>query len=515
MIGPCPAGYCPQGRESTPMDRGWPMSGSRRSPHKRDPTPQHAHGGSAIDAFRIQGSSPLTGSLRVNGSKNAALPEMAAALLTDEPLVITGAPQLADIRSMGRVLEELGCEVAYDQPSASTDAIDRLGQTITLHTRDESTQHARYDIVRTMRASVCVLGPLLARRGRARVAMPGGCAIGERPIDLHIRGLQALGADLSMDSGDIVLTAPKTNNGDRRLRGASIFLGGPFGSTVLGTANVMSAAALATGRTVIDSAACEPEIVDLADLLNAMGANITGAGSPRITIEGVESLHGATHEVMPDRIEAGTLIMAAAITGGKLRLTNCPLDAMAAPLDRLHEMGVSTTPIGPQTDTLRADCEVSAPDRLRPVMVTTQPHPGFPTDLQAQTLALLTLADGHSVVTEKIFPERFLHVAELTRMGAKVFRQGPTAIISGVEHLVGAPVMASDLRASASLVLAGLAAKGETTILRVYHLDRGYERLELALNAVGAHIERVDDRELNVSAESGVPESLLAAGSMR
>ena len=453
----------------------------------------------------------------MNGSKNAALPEMAAALLTDQPIEITGAPRLADIRSMGRVLEELGCEVAFSDPaddashSAHKDARG-AGQTIALRTFDESTRHARYDIVRTMRASVCVLGPLLARRGCARVAMPGGCAIGERPIDLHLRGLQALGAEMSMDSGDIVLTAPKDAQGNRRLRGASIFLGGPFGSTVLGTANVMSAATLATGRTIIESAACEPEIVDLADLLTRMGANVTGAGTPRITIEGVESLHGATHEVMPDRIEAGTLIMAAAITGGKLRLTNCPLDAMAAVLDRLHEMGVSVTPIGKQTDPLRAECEVSAPDRLRPVMVTTQPHPGFPTDVQAQTLALLTLADGHSVVTEKIFPERFLHVAELTRMGAKVFRQGPTAIISGVDHLVGAPVMASDLRASASLVLAGLAARGETTILRVYHLDRGYERLELALNSVGANIERVNEQELSVAGEAAVPASLLAVG---
>lgn len=457
---------------------------------------------------------PLTGSLRVNGSKNAALPQMATALLTDEPVIITGVPQLADIRSMGRVLEELGCEVGFAQANYSDDPNKRgLGQSITLRTTDESARHARYDIVRTMRASVCVLGPLLARRGEARVAMPGGCAIGERPIDLHLRGLRALGAEMSMDSGDIVLTAPKDSAGNRRLRGASIFLGGPFGSTVLGTANVMSAATLATGRTIIESAACEPEIVDLATMLNAMGARITGAGSPRLTIEGVRSLHGVTHEVMPDRIEAGTLIMAAAITGGKLRLSNCPLDSMAAVLDRLHEMGVAVTPIGPHEDPLRAECEVSAPDRLRPVMVTTQPHPGFPTDLQAQTLALLTLADGHSVVTEKIFPERFLHVAELTRMGARVFRQGPTAIISGVDHLVGAPVMASDLRASASLVLAGLAAQGETTILRVYHLDRGYERLELALNAVGARIERIKDHDLNIDADAATAQSLLAAGS--
>lgn len=475
---------------------------------------RNAHGGPAIDAFRIQGSRPLTGSLRVNGSKNAALPQMAAALLTDEPVVITGAPRLADIRSMAKVLEELGCEADFHGPETIDDPSSRgSGQTLSLRTRDESPRHARYDIVRTMRASVCVLGPLLARRGEARVAMPGGCAIGERPIDLHLRGLQALGAEMSMTAGDIVLTAPRSPNGARRLRGASIFLGGPFGSTVLGTANVMSAATLATGRTVIESAACEPEIVDLANLLNAMGARITGAGSPRLIIEGVESLHGATHEVMPDRIEAGTLIMAAAITGGKLRLSNCPLDAMAAVLDRLHEMGASVTPTGKTPDPLRAECEVSAPERLRPVIVTTQPHPGFPTDLQAQTLALLTLADGHSVVTEKIFPERFLHVAELTRMGARIFRQGPTAVVSGVDHLIGAPVMASDLRASASLVLAGLAARGETTILRVYHLDRGYERLELALNAVGANIERVKDHELNIDAETTTARSLLAAGS--
>jgi len=438
---------------------------------------------------------------------------MAAALLTDEPVMLTGAPRLADLQSMGRLLEELGCETSNSHDHAGDDPAGRgRGQTITLRTADESVSHARYEIVRTMRASVCTLGPLLARRGSARVAMPGGCAIGQRPIDLHLRGLQALGATLTMESGDVVLTAPCDASGRRRLRGASVFLGGPFGSTVLGTANVMSAAALASGRTIIESAACEPEIVDLADMLNAMGARITGAGSPRLTIEGVERLGGVTHEVIPDRIEAGTFMMSAAITGGKLRLTNCPLDAMAAVLDRLSEMGVAVTPIGPTGDPMRTECEVSAPERLRPVVVTTQPHPGFPTDLQAQTLALLTLADGHSVITEKIFPERFLHVAELTRMGARVFRQGPTAVISGVERLVGAPVMASDLRASASLVLAGLAAMGETTILRVYHLDRGYERLELALNTVGARIERLDDQDLDIAAEGPTPESLLASG---
>ena len=432
-----------------------------------------------MDAFHIKGGCRLEGEIRVNGSKNAALPIMAAALLTDEPVVLRSVPDLADIRNMQRLLDELGCEVATSE--SGTD------QTLTLHVQDEGKSHARYDIVRTMRASICALGPMLARRGQARVSMPGGCAIGERPIDLHLRGLRALGAQIELDEGDVVATAP-----GGRLRGAAVFLGGPFGSTVLGTANVMSAATLAQGTTVIESAACEPEVADLAKLLNAMGARITGAGTPRITIEGVEQLHGADHRVIPDRIEAGTFMCAAAMTNGSVLIHDTPLDSMLAVVDRFAEIGVQVEP-EPGDDPQRVSCRVTCGRVLRPIRVTTQPHPGFPTDLQAQMMALLSLADGNSIVTEKVFPERFLHVAELSRMGAELHRQGATVVVAGVDGLRGAPVMASDLRASASLVLAGLAAKGTTVINRVYHLDRGYECLEHRLEGLGAAIERRGD----------------------
>ncbi len=444
-----------------------------------------------MDAFVIEGGRPLRGSLRVNGSKNAALPLMAAALLTDQPVLLRGVPTLADIENMKRLLASLGCHCIEEGPGS-----------VRLQSIDESSSHARYEIVRTMRASISALGPMLARRGEARISMPGGCAIGQRPVDLHLRGLEALGAEITLEGGDIVARAPRRAGGRRRLRGASVFLGGPFGSTVLGTANIMCAAALAEGRTIIECAACEPEIADLADLLNAMGAKIQGAGAPRIVIEGVDELGGAEHEVMPDRIEAGTFMIAAGIAGGSITLENCPLDSLMALSTHLDEIGVHVE-ADPGTDPRRARCDVSyeprRDGRLKPTQATTQPHPGFPTDLQAQLVALLCLADGNSVVTEKIFPERFLHVAELTRMGAQVFRQGPTAVISGVARLVGAPVMASDLRASACLVLAGLAAEGTTTVHRVYHLDRGYERMEERLTALGARIERVDAKDLEPS----------------
>ncbi len=436
-----------------------------------------------MDMFVIEGGRRLEGRLAINGSKNAALPLMAAALLTSEPVALSDVPALADISNMRRLLAQLGCEGADG---------DRPGQ-ITLRTQDESISHAPYDVVRTMRASICVLGPMLARRGMARVSMPGGCAIGDRPVDLHVRGLAAMGADITLEGGDIIAKAPQSG-GDRRLQGARIFLGGPMGSTVLGTANVMSAATLAQGTTIIECAACEPEVVDLANLLIAMGARITGAGSPRIIIEGVRELHGARHRVIADRIEAGTYMCAAAITNGDLVLENCPLDALMALTDRLSAIGVRVEASGRPEDPMRATVRVTCGRVLRPVEVTTQPHPGFPTDLQAQLLALLTLADGNSVITEKIFPERFLHVAELARMGAHCFRQGPTVVVSGVRKLVGAPVMASDLRASAGLVIAGLAAEGTTVVNRVYHLDRGYERMEERLAALGARIRRVDER---------------------
>ena len=442
-----------------------------------------------MDAFVINGQRPLQGELTINGSKNSALPLMAATLLATAPVRLLGVPRLADIANMKRLLAELGLavEVSGDEDGP---------QDIRFEVTDEGQSHARYDIVRTMRASICVLGPLLARRGYARVSMPGGCAIGDRPVDLHIRGLRALGAEISLDSGDIAASAPTGSDGRPRLRGTTLFLGGPFGSTVLGTANVMSAATVAEGRTIIESAACEPEVVDLANLLNAMGARVSGAGTPRITIDGVEELSGASHRVMPDRIEAGTWIMAAAVTRSRLTLHNCPMDALMALTDSLGHVGVTTRIHEDTTDPLRATVDVEAADRFEPVQITTQPHPGYPTDLQAQMMALLCHADGNSVITERIFPQRFLHVAELSRMGAQLFRQGPTVIVSGVKELVGAPVMASDLRASASLVLAGLAAKGTTVINRVYHLDRGYQRMELGLQRLGADIERVDASQL-------------------
>ncbi len=425
-----------------------------------------------MDAFRIQGGRRLKGTVRVSGSKNAALPLMAAALMAEDTVKLQDVPRLSDIAHLVMLLESLGCDVKHGE--------DR---TMEIKVVDEGNSLAEYDIVRKMRASICVLGPLLGKRGEASVSMPGGCPIGDRPVDIHLRGLQALGADIELEGGIIHARAKK-------LQGTRIFMGGPFGSTVLGTINVMSAAAVAKGTTVLEQVACEPEVVDVANLLNAMGASIHGAGSPRITIDGVESLTGADHRVIADRIEAGTWIMTAAITNGDLQIENCPVDCLMAALDRLDEIGVSVDiPTG--ADAMRATVSVGSARRLEPVFITTQPHPGFPTDLQAQIMALLTLADGNSMITEKIFPDRYMHVPELARMGANLYRQGPSVMVSGVKKLVGAPVMASDLRASAGLVMAGLAAKGQTTVNRVYHIDRGYEKLDEKLKSVGAEIERI------------------------
>jgi UDP-N-acetylglucosamine 1-carboxyvinyltransferase len=438
-----------------------------------------------VHQFVISGGNRLCGSLSVKGSKNAALPLMAAALLTDQPVHLTDVADLADIDNMRRLLLELGCKVDFTPPEDA--AVP--GGTMLIHPEDESLSHARYDVVRTMRASICVLGPMLARRGFARVSMPGGCAIGDRPVDLHLRGLEALGAEITLHQGDIVARVPGGKGG--RLKGNRVFLGGPFGSTVLGTANVMSAAALADGQTVIECAACEPEIVDLARMLNAMGAQIRGAGSPRIIIDGVESLSGVEHRVIPDRIEAGTYMCAAAITNGDITLENCPVDALMAAIDTLGKIGVNVVVLDGK-DPMRCTARITCSRLLRPVEITTQPHPGFPTDLQAQFMALLTLADGNSMITERIYPERFMHVPELSRMGAKIMRQSATAVVTGVRKLIGAPVMASDLRASAALVLAGLAAEGVTVVHRVYHLDRGYEQMETRLRSLGAEIQRVE-----------------------
>ncbi|MHC4563669.1 MAG: UDP-N-acetylglucosamine 1-carboxyvinyltransferase [Planctomycetota bacterium] len=420
-----------------------------------------------MDRFIINGGKRLSGEVTVNGAKNAALPIMAAAMLADGPSVIHNAPDLADVRHTADLLGELGVTVRRDGESLHIDVID------------ETPHHAPYERVRKMRASICVLGPLLAKRRRARVAMPGGCAIGSRPVNIHLRGLKALGARLELQSGDIVASAD-------RLTGSEIFMGGPFGSTVLGTANVMMAAALAEGTTVIESAACEPEIQDLANFLNAMGAKVSGAGSPRVTVEGVDQLAGAECTLIPDRIEAGTFIMAGAITCGEITLTNCRLDHLLAVADVLRQSGV-------QVESSGKSVAVGCDGKLRPTDITTQPYPGFPSDLQAQLMALLCLADGNSTITEKVFPDRFMHVAELLRMGADIRKEGPTAIVSGVSRLIGAPVMASDLRASAALVLAGLVAEGPTTIQRVYHIDRGYEHIEAKLNALGADVARVSD----------------------
>jgi UDP-N-acetylglucosamine 1-carboxyvinyltransferase len=422
----------------------------------------------ALASFRINGGARLRGAVRISGAKNAALPIMAASLLCEGEVTLRDVPDVSDVRFLAELLGKLGVQVERRQDDA-----------LRLIVRDEMTCRAEYDIVRKMRASICVLGPLLAKRRHAQVSMPGGCAIGDRPVDLHLRAMRALGADVELVSGDIIAKA-------KRLRGCELFLGGPFGSTVLGTANALMAAALAEGVTVIEMAACEPEVADLADFLNKCGASISGQGTPRLVIEGVKELKGCEHRIIPDRIEAGTHMVAAAITNGELKLENCRLDHLMAFVDRLSAVGV-------HVEKKESTVIVSSSRRLEPIDVTTQPFPGMATDLQAQLMTLLCLADGNSIVTEKIFPDRFLHVPELNRMGANLRREGPTVIVQGVRRLVGAPVMASDLRASAALVLAGLAARGVTLVNRIYHLERGYERIDEKLRAVGAEIERVDD----------------------
>jgi len=419
-----------------------------------------------MDVFQIEGPVQLSGTVRINGSKNASLPVMAATILAGGKSYLTGVPNLSDISIFSKLLRQLGCRVTRNAKRRlcidSTVIDNPVGE---------------YEIVRKMRASVCILGPLLARCGRVEVSMPGGCAIGDRPINLHLRGMRELGAQIHLKNGYIIAEAP---NG---LTGKDIFLGGPFGSTVLGTANVLMAATLAKGRTTIESAACEPEIAHLANCLNKMGAKISGIGSPRLTVEGVRQLHPAEFEVIPDRIEAGTFMVAAAMTGGELKLQNCRLEDMMAVVDKLRNIGVTVEPD-------ENGCVVARNGPIKPADVTTQPYPGFPTDLQAQLMALLSLADGNSVIVEKVFPDRFMHVAELNRMAANLRKEGPAVIVAGVKKLIAAPVMASDLRASAALVLAALAAEGTTTVNRVYHIDRGYERIEERLNPLGAKITR-------------------------
>ncbi len=429
---------------------------------------EYAVGGKQVQYFEIVGGARLKGAVPISGAKNSALPIMAASLLVEGETVLHNVPDLADVRLMLDLLGKLGVSVKREEDG-----------TLRLRVEDEMNVHAEYELVSRMRASVCVMGPLLAKRRKARVSMPGGCAIGDRPIDLHIQGLRALGAEFELQNGDVVLSAKK-------LTGAEIFLGGAFGSSVTATANIMMAATLAKGKTIIESAACEPEITDLADYLNACGARITGQGTPHLVVEGVESLTGTEHRVIPDRIEAGTYTIAAAITNGDLVLEGARLDHLHAFVDRMRHVGVNI-------DRHERGISVSSARRLEPVQFTTQPYPGFPTDLQAQAMVLLSLADGNSLITEKIFPDRFLHVGELSRMGAHLRKEGPTVIVEGVKKLVGAQVMASDLRASAALLLAGLVAKGTTHIHRVYHIDRGYERVEEKLTAVGANIRRLNE----------------------
>jgi UDP-N-acetylglucosamine 1-carboxyvinyltransferase len=415
--------------------------------------------------LEIEGGRKLHGSIQISGAKNAALPALAAALLTDEPMVLERIPAVADLKTMEGLLKSLGAEIESE------------GERRTIVTREIGTPEAPYELVKTMRASSLVLGPLLARTGRARVSVPGGCAIGARPINLHLAGLEKLGATVRQEAGYIEALAPLG------LRGAVVSF---QRITVTGTEDLMMAATLAKGETVLENAAREPEVVDLAAMLNAMGARIEGAGQSTIRIQGVERLHGAAHRIIADRIEAGTFLIAGALTGGELTLEDVNPDHLGAVIAKLRQAGA-------QVDVLNGTAiRVSRPGEIRPVDVTTEEHPGFPTDMQAQWMALMTAASGDSHVVETIFENRFMHVAELTRMGAEIELAGNCATIRGGKRLSGATVMASDLRASACLVLAGLAAQGTTLIDRVYHLDRGYERLEEKLAGVGAAVRRID-----------------------
>jgi UDP-N-acetylglucosamine 1-carboxyvinyltransferase len=494
-----------------------------------------------MDMFVIRGGKTLAGRVRVDGAKNSALPIMAAALMADGETVLRDVPNLVDVSTLAELLRTLGMRVER-----------RTDRSLAMEVLDDRPVIADYELVRKMRASFCVLGPLLARRGRACVSLPGGCNIGDRPIELHLKGLRALGAEIRVERGYVVAEV-------QRLHGNRIYLGGPFGSTVTGTCNVMCAATLAEGETIIEAAACEPEVIDLGNMLNAMGARIEGLGTPFLRIEGVDRLSGVKHTVIPDRIEAATLMIAAAITGGRVELENVNITHLTAVIEKLREIGVrieladdsptpldqlqaideligsldsdSPSPLAPSGRGAGGEGQlwepasdrpspltplpegargtehsfnvnpvllIEAPLELRAVDATALPYPGLPTDVQAQFMSLLCLANGISVVTDKVFPDRFLHAAELVRLGATIRREGPSAIISGVRRLSGACVMASDLRASAALVLAGLAADEETVIKRIYHLDRGYESLERKLRYLGADISRVEDKPENM-----------------
>lgn len=424
-----------------------------------------------MDKIVIEGGCRLEGSVKINGAKNAALPIMAACLLLNGPSRIKGIPNIVDIRTLLEILENLGGKV------------NRLnGGTLEIIFRDgenEDNYTAPYELVRKMRASICVLGPLLSKRRKAKVSYPGGCVIGERPIDLHIKGLKALGAQIETTEGYINASADN-------LKGTVIPLKGKYGSTVLGTCNVMSASVLAEGTTIIEDAACEPEVQDLANFLNKAGAKISGIGESSLTIEGVRELHGVEYEIIPDRIEAGTFMIAGAITRGNILLQNVIAEHLTAVIDKLREIGVE---INTDSNTAR----IKGNNLYHPVDITTMPYPGMPTDMQAQFMALLCTIEGKSIITEKIFPDRFIHAAELRRMGADITVEGACAIIRGAPSLSGTHVMVSDLRAGAGLVLIGLVANGTTHVHRIYHLDRGYEKFEERLSSLGAIIKRMPE----------------------
>jgi len=419
-----------------------------------------------MDKLLVRGGVPLKGEVEISGAKNAVLPIMAATLLTSERCVIRRVPDLEDVKTMVAILQSLGAKVQHAGDTLIVEAV---------RIKDK----ANYDYVRKMRGSICVLGPLLGRLKRAKVSVPGGCLIGIRPIALHLKGMKELGAKVTNVGGYVRATT-------KSLKGANIFLGGHAGPTVLGTANVMMAAVLAKGQTVIESAACEPEITDLAKFLNTMGARVEGAGSPTISITGVKQLHGVEHEVVPDRIEAATYAIAAVATKGEVTLKGARADHLTAVIDKLEEAGA-------KIEQRRGKITFRRGRTIRPVDITTLPYPGFPTDVQAQMMALLTLSTGISIITERVFEARFMHAAELGRLGADVSITGPSAIVKGCKALSGAQVMASDLRASAALVVAGLIASGITQINRIYHLDRGYEMIDKKFGALGARIQRIGD----------------------
>ena len=418
-----------------------------------------------MDKLLVHGGAELNGAINVSGSKNSSLPILAATLLTDEPCIIRRVPDVSDANYMVQILQNLGAEV------------ERSSGTVRVEAK-QCASVAPYDLVRKMRASICAMGPLIARLGKATVSLPGGCVIGDRPVDLHVRAMRALGARVEVEGGNLILTAPDG------LRGAEVNLRGTHGTTVLGTDNLMMAATLAKGTTIIDGAAAEPEVEDLARFLSRMGARIEGAGTNRIVVEGVDRLHGTEHTVIPDRIEAGTFLVAGAIAGGKVTLRRARADHLRVLIDTLAACGHELWETEDTITIRRGGAPVGA-------QITTEPYPGFPTDMQAQMCALFATTPGLSVVTDTIFPERFMHVAEMKRMGADMKRDGGTVVIKGVDSLSAAPVMASDLRASAALVLAALTARGSTEINRLYHIDRGYEHIDEKLIQLGANMERV------------------------